>query len=125
MAKNIVYKPGDHLSVPVPAGTKSGDPVRVGGLNGVAITDRANTGVSPVNATPNAGKLAITLKPREGRADRVEAIIERLKTAVADIPGMTVYFQPVQDIQISTRSSRSQYQYTLTGANATVLSGWT
>lgn len=50
MAKNIVYKPGDHLSVPVPAGTKSGDPVRVGGLNGVAITDRANAGVSPVNA---------------------------------------------------------------------------
>ena len=31
------------------------------------------------------------------------------------MPGMTVYFQPVQDIQISTRSSRSQYQYTLTG----------
>ena len=49
MAKNIMYKPGDHLSAPVPAGTKSGDPVRIGGLNGVAITDRANL-VAAVNA---------------------------------------------------------------------------
>lgn len=60
MAKNIMYKPGDHLSVPVPAGTKSGDPVRIGGLNGVAITDRANLVAAvnadgSVNASYNAG----------------------------------------------------------------------
>ena len=56
MATNIVFKPADHVSLPVPAGTKSGDPVRVGGLNGVALTDRAVTDVDPFTATgaPNA-----------------------------------------------------------------------
>ena len=50
MATNITFKPGDHASLPVPAGTKSGDPVRVGSLNGVAVTDRANTAVAAFNA---------------------------------------------------------------------------
>lgn len=49
MAKNITYKPGDHLSAPVPANTKSGQPLRLGGLNAIAITDRAKTDVSPLN----------------------------------------------------------------------------
>ncbi|GAA2183388.1 hypothetical protein GCM10009785_26780 [Brooklawnia cerclae] len=49
MATNITFKPGDHQSLPVPAGTKSGDPVRVGVLNGVAVTDVAKTDVSPFN----------------------------------------------------------------------------
>ena len=51
-------------------------------------------------------------------------MIERLKQRVASIPGMTVYFQPVQDIQISTQSSRSQYQYTLTGTDAAEVTRW-
>ena len=50
MAKNIVYKPGQHLPAPVPAGTTSGTPVRIGGLNAIAITDRAKTDVAPINA---------------------------------------------------------------------------
>lgn len=56
MAKNIIFNLGDHISLPVPAGTKSGDPVRVGGLNGVAVTDRAKTDVVAFNADgqPNA-----------------------------------------------------------------------
>ncbi len=70
-------------------------------------------GVSPLNATPNAGRMAIALKPRDDRKNLVGTIIARLQHAVADIPGMTVYFQAAQDIQISTRSSRAQYQYTL------------
>ena len=70
-------------------------------------------GVSPLNATPNAGRMAIALKPRDDRKNLVGTIIARLQHAVAGIPGMTVYFQAAQDIQISTRSSRAQYQYTL------------
>ena len=70
-------------------------------------------GVSPLNATPNAGRLTITLIPRGERKATVSEIIERLQHAIADIAGMTVFFQPVQDIQISTRASRAQYQYTL------------
>jgi multidrug efflux pump len=75
-------------------------------------------GVSPINATPNAGHLAITLKSRDERRAFVTEVVDRLKQSVASIPGMVIYFQPVQDIQISTRSSRAQYQYTLTGTNA-------
>src|SRR5205807_10417415 len=51
-------------------------------------------------------------------------ILDRLKAQVAPIPGMVVYFQPVQDIQISTRASRAQYQYTLTGTDAPAVSDW-
>ncbi len=81
-------------------------------------------GVSPVNATPNAGRLTITLRPREKRNSLVTEIIERLKRDVAEIPGMIAYFQPVQDIQIATRSSRAQYQYTLTGIDPDEVSLW-
>ena len=61
-------------------------------------------GVSPINATPNAGRLAITLRQRDDRKASVDEIVARLKRAVAEIPGMTVYFQATQDIQISTRA---------------------
>jgi multidrug efflux pump len=81
-------------------------------------------GVTPMNATPNAGRLAITLRPRNERKDMVGPIIERLKRLVAPIPGVVVYFQPVQDIQISTRTSRAQFQYTLTGTDANEVSQW-
>jgi multidrug efflux pump len=81
-------------------------------------------GVSRMNPTPNAGRLAITLRSRDQRRASVEQIVERLKEAVAPIPGITVYFQPVQDIQISTRASRAQYQYTLVGTNSKDVLMW-
>jgi multidrug efflux pump len=81
-------------------------------------------GVSPINATPNAGRLAITLKPRDERRDRVDAIVARLKQAVASVAGMTVYFQATQDIQISTRVSRAQYQYTLVSTDRDEVVAW-
>ena len=81
-------------------------------------------GVSAVNPTPNAGRLTIALKPRSERSDRVEEIIARLKNKVAAIPGMIVYFQAAQDIQISTRASRAQYQYTLTATDAAAVTEW-
>jgi multidrug efflux pump len=81
-------------------------------------------GVSPVNPTPNAGKLTIALKPREERSDRVGVVIDRLKQKVAGLPGITVYFQAAQDIQISTRASRAQYQYTLTSTDSAEVTEW-
>ena len=81
-------------------------------------------GVTPINATPNAGRLAITLRSRDERQTSVTAIIERLQRTVAAVPGVVVYFRPVQDIQISTRLSRGQYQYTLTSTDAQELSDW-
>src|SRR4051794_33194098 len=81
-------------------------------------------GAGSVNPTTNVGRLVMTLKPRGERRDDVSVVITRLKGRVAAIPGMTVYFQPVQDVQISTQSSRSQYQYTLTGTDAALVSEW-
>ena len=81
-------------------------------------------GVTPLNATPNASRLAIALRPRDERDAAVATVIERLKRHVAAIPGTVVYFQPVQDIQISTRTSRAQFQYTLTGSNENEVGQW-
>jgi multidrug efflux pump len=81
-------------------------------------------GVSPINPTPNTGYLAITLKPRNDRRAFVTEIVGRLREAVSPIAGVAVHFQPVQDIQISTRSSRAQYQYTLTGTDAREVTEW-
>ncbi|MBN9040138.1 MAG: acriflavine resistance protein B [Rhizobiales bacterium 62-47] len=81
-------------------------------------------GAGSVNPTTNVGRLVMTLKPRGERRSDISQVIDRLKQRVASIPGMTVYFQPVQDIQISTRSSRSQYQYTLTATDAAEVTLW-
>ncbi len=81
-------------------------------------------GAGSVNPTTNVGRLVMTLRPRGERRDDVAAVITRLKEKVSTIPGMTIYFQPVQDVQISTQSSRSQYQYTLTGTDAVLVAQW-
>jgi len=81
-------------------------------------------GAGSVNPTTNVGRLVMTLKPRGERHDDVAVVVARLKQRTAAIPGMTIYFQPVQDVQISTQSSRSQYQYTLTGTDAAEVSQW-
>ncbi len=81
-------------------------------------------GAGSVNPTTNVGRLVMTLKPRGERRDDVAVVVARLKQRVASIPGMTIYFQPVQDVQISTQSSRSQYQYTLTGTDSALVGEW-
>jgi multidrug efflux pump len=81
-------------------------------------------GGGSVNPTTNVGRLVLNLTARDQRKQDISAVILRLKALVAPIPGMTVYFQPVQDIQISTQASRSQYQYTLTGTDAAQVTEW-
>ena len=81
-------------------------------------------GVGTVNGSPNTGKLTITLKPKTERAASVEAIIGRLERAVAGDPFITAIFQAAQDIQITTRESQAQYQYTLTAANPDLALEW-
>jgi multidrug efflux pump len=81
-------------------------------------------GAGSVNPTTNVGRLVMTLKPRGERRDDISDVVARLKERTASIPGMTIYFQPVQDVQISTQSSRSQYQYTLTATDAAEVSLW-
>jgi multidrug efflux pump len=81
-------------------------------------------GVSPVNLTANTGRLTIALKPREQREASAAEIMARLKARTAALPSVTVDFQTVQDVQITTRSSRAAYQYSLTGTNAGEVSRW-
>lgn len=81
-------------------------------------------GSGTINPTPNVGRIVITLKARNQRNGDIAAAIERLKARVASVPGVTVYFQPVQDIQIGTQTSRAQYQYALTGADANEVTTW-
>jgi multidrug efflux pump len=81
-------------------------------------------GVSAINITPNAGHLKITLKPRDQRKSDVTAVIDRLEDKVGAIPGVMVYFQPAQDVQISTRVSRALYQYTLVGSDEKDVAIW-
>src|SRR5262249_52371680 len=70
-------------------------------------------GVSTVNPAPNSGRLYIDIgSPDRGRAGAVE-IMQRLRTAAAAVPGITLHLQPVQDVTIETRSSRTQFQYVL------------
>jgi multidrug efflux pump len=81
-------------------------------------------GVSPINPSPTSIRFAITLRPRDERRALAGEIVDRLQRQVAPIAGLAIYFLPVQDIQISTKSSRAQFQYTLTGTDADEVSLW-
>ncbi len=85
-------------------------------------------GVGTVNATPNAGKLSVVLKPRDARdgggRDGVDAVMARLRDKLARLPKIAVSLQSVQDIQITAQSSREPYQYTLNGTRTGEVSDW-
>ena len=81
-------------------------------------------GADGTNATTNSGRLSISLKPREERKASAEEIIARLRPRLADVEGIAVYLQPVQDLQIDTRVSRTQFQYTLEDADPAELAEW-
>ena len=77
-----------------------------------------------INTTLNSGRLQINLKPFEERRDSAQDIIARLQRAVADVDGITLYLQPVQDLTVEDRVSRTQYQYTLEDADPEELNRW-
>jgi len=81
-------------------------------------------GVDGTNTTPNSGRIQITLKPLEERDANASDIIRRLQPKLAQIPGITLYMQPVQDISVEDRVSRTQYQYTIEGPDAKELNAW-
>ena len=82
-------------------------------------------GVDGVNTTLNAGRVLINLKPHETRDVSAYEVIERLKPKIAKLEGITLYMQPVQDLTIEDRVSRTQYQFSLEGSDAEELSLWT
>ncbi|HEY8208755.1 MAG TPA: efflux RND transporter permease subunit, partial [Myxococcaceae bacterium] len=81
-------------------------------------------GADGTNPTLNSGRLSISLKPRSDRKASAAEIIERLRPRVAQVEGISLYLQPVQDLQIETRLSRTQFQYTLEDADPAELAEW-
>ncbi len=81
-------------------------------------------GAGTLNTTLNSGRLYIVLKPRSERHASAQQIILRLRSEVADVNDISVFFQAVQDLQMDTSISRTQYQYTLEDADKTELEMW-
>ncbi|HEY6765098.1 MAG TPA: efflux RND transporter permease subunit, partial [Candidatus Sulfotelmatobacter sp.] len=82
-------------------------------------------GVDGTNTTPNSGRIQINLKPRDQRNDDASAIIRRLQPDLAQVEGITLYMQPVQDLTVEDRISRTQFQYSVEDADVQELSQWT
>ena len=81
-------------------------------------------GIDGANMLPNSGRIQINLKPREERKEDAPTIIRRLQTEIADVKGISLYMQPVQDLTVEDRISRTQYQYTMEDADGAELAVW-
>src|SRR5258705_795504 len=82
-------------------------------------------GVDGTNTTLNSGRILINLKPLAERNVTATEVMSRLQPTLAQFEGITLYMQPVQDLTVEDRVSRTQYQYTLEDPNADELNSWT
>jgi multidrug efflux pump len=82
-------------------------------------------GVDGTNTTLNSGRIQINLKPLEVRKINASDIIRRLQPNLTKVDGITLYMQPVQDLTVEDRVSRTQYQYTLEDPDQAELNLWT
>jgi multidrug efflux pump len=81
-------------------------------------------GIDGTNTTLNTGRIQINLKPLEERKINASEIIRRLQPQLSKVAGITLYMQPVQDLTVEDRVSRTQYQYTLEDPNADELNSF-
>jgi len=81
-------------------------------------------GVDGVNTTMNTGRMLINLKPLRERGVSASEVIRRLQPELSKVPGATLYMQPVQDLTIEDRVSRTQYQFTLESPDSQLLATW-
>ena len=81
-------------------------------------------GVDGTNTTLNSGRIQINLKPLEERRISANDVIRRLQPQLASVEGITLFMQPVQDITVDDRVSRTQYQYSLEDPDAAELAAW-
>jgi multidrug efflux pump len=80
-------------------------------------------GVDGANATLNTGRMLVNLKPHGERGD-VQSVMRRLQPELTRVPGINLFMQPVQDLTIEDRSSRTQYQMSVQDASDTELAAW-
>ena len=81
-------------------------------------------GIDGTNSTPNSGRIQINLKPRDQRKSSASEIIRRLQPELARLSDIILYMQPVQDLTVEDRVSRTQYQYSMEDADAQELAIW-
>jgi multidrug efflux pump len=81
-------------------------------------------GADGVNTTMNSGRIQITLKPLEQRRVSAVEVIRRLEPKVRQVAGIELYMQPVQDLTVEDRISRTQYQYALDAPDKALLDTW-
>jgi multidrug efflux pump len=82
-------------------------------------------GADGTNTTTNSGRMSINLKPLNQRKMSASDVIRRLKSKLNDVQGIQLFMQPVQNITVDDRVSRTQYQYTLEDPDAAELNDWT
>ncbi|AMV21026.1 multidrug efflux RND transporter permease subunit [Planctomyces sp. SH-PL14] len=81
-------------------------------------------GIDGTNTTINSGRIQINLKSLEHRSEHALAIIRRLQPKLEEVSGIRLYLQPVQDLSVETRVSRTQYQYSLETPSSDELEEW-
>jgi multidrug efflux pump len=81
-------------------------------------------GIDGTNVTLNSGRIQVNLKPLEERDANAVNVIRRLQPKLAAVSGITLFMQPVQDLTVETRISRTQYQYSLEDPDAKELAEW-
>ena len=81
-------------------------------------------GIDGTNTTLNSGRIQINLKPLEERKISASDVIRRLQPQLAKVEGITLFMQPVQDLTVEDRVSRTQYQYSLEDPDAKELAIW-
>jgi multidrug efflux pump len=82
-------------------------------------------GADGTNITTNSGRMSINLKPLEVRKINASDVIRRLQTKLQNVQGIQLFMQPVQNITVDDRVSRTQYQFTLEDPDPNELSDWT
>ena len=81
-------------------------------------------GIDGDNATLNSGRMLINLKPHSERSETATEVIARLQPQLDKLVGIRLFMQPVQDLTIEDRVSRTQYQFSLSSPDAELLSTW-
>ena len=81
-------------------------------------------GVDGVNESVNTGRMQVALRPHDLRAEQASVVMRRLQERLSAVPGLQFYLQPVQDLTVEDRVSRTQYQLTLESVDPALLAQW-
>jgi len=81
-------------------------------------------GIDGTNTTMNSGRIQINLKPLDERKASASEVIRRLQPSLAKVEGITLFMQPVQDLTVEDRISRTQFQYSLEDPDTKELAAW-